>query len=134
MWGWDPTRHPLYFIYTPFVCHIYKVARLNPPRIPVHTRTYTHTNTHPCTHKRTLTCIHTHTHTHTYTRTRAHTHIHTHTHGPETCRGSGNNYGLATISRLLKIIGLSCKRDLYKSLYLQERPIILRSLLIVATP
>ena len=39
-------------------------------------------------------------------------------------------YGVATISRLLKIIGLFCKRDDT----LQKRPIILRSLLIVATP
>jgi len=37
-------------------------------------------------------------------------------------------YGVATFSRLLKIIGL-----FYRAL-LQERPIILRSLLIIATP
>jgi len=38
------------------------------------------------------------------------------------------------MSRLLKIIGLFCKRPRQKRLYLQKRPIILRSLLIVATP
>ena len=55
--------------------------------------------------------------------------------------------GLSTISRLLKIIGLFFKRALYKRRHfaketyclihralLQKRPIILRSLLIVATP
>jgi len=42
--------------------------------------------------------------------------------------------GVATISRLLKIIGLFCKRAPEKRQYLQKRPIILRSLLIVATP
>ena len=41
------------------------------------------------------------------------THIHT------------NAYGLATMSRLLKITGLSCKRVLLKRDYiLQKRPII----------
>jgi len=43
-------------------------------------------------------------------------------------------YGVATISRLLNIIGLFCRIwSLYRAL-LQKRPIILRSLLIVATP
>jgi len=37
---------------------------------------------------------------------------------------------VATISRLLKTIGLFCKRDYI----LQKRPIILRSLQVVATP
>jgi len=42
--------------------------------------------------------------------------------------------GVATISRLFKIIGLFCRiSSLYRAL-LQIRPIILRSLLIVATP
>ena len=43
-------------------------------------------------------------------------------------------YGVATISRLLKIIGLFCKRALLKRLILQKRPRLLRSLLILATP
>jgi len=34
----------------------------------------------------------------------------------DTGRGS-DRYGVATISRLLKITGLFCKRALYKSLY-----------------
>jgi len=43
-------------------------------------------------------------------------------------------YEVATISRLLKIIGLFCKRARYKrDLYSPKRPIILRNLLIVAT-
>ena len=40
----------------------------------------------------------------------------------------------ATISRLLKIIGLLCKRALQKRLYSAKETCILRSLLIVATP
>jgi len=54
-------------------------------------------------------------------------------------------YGVATISRLLKITGLFCRissflqgsfaKELYKrDLYSPKRGIILRSLLIVATP
>ena len=49
-------------------------------------------------------------------------HTHTHTHG------------VATISSLLKIIGLFCKRAFQRDYILQKRPIILRSLLIVSTP
>ena len=41
---------------------------------------------------------------------------------------------MATISRLLKMIGLFCKRALQKRLYSADETIILRSLLIVATP
>ena len=44
------------------------------------------------------------------------------------------SYRVATISKLLKIIDLFCKRALEKRLYLQKRLMILRSLLIVATP
>jgi len=40
------------------------------------------------------------------------------------------DYGVATTCRLLKIIGLSYKRDYI----LQKRPIILRILLTIATP
>ena len=43
-------------------------------------------------------------------------------------------YGVATISRLLKIVGLFCKRAYKTDDILQKRPIILRSLLTVATP
>jgi len=49
---------------------------------------------------------------------------------------SANTYGVATISRLLKIRGLFCRlssRLFYRAL-LQKRPIILRSLIIEATP
>jgi len=43
-------------------------------------------------------------------------------------------YGVATISRLLKMTGLLQKRPIKETIFLQKRPIILRSLLIVATP
>ena len=43
-------------------------------------------------------------------------------------------YGVASTNRLLKIIGLFCKRALQKNDILQMRLIILRSLLIEATP
>jgi len=43
-------------------------------------------------------------------------------------------YRVATISRLLKITLLSCKEPYKRDYILQKRPIILRSLLIVATP
>jgi len=43
-------------------------------------------------------------------------------------------YGVATISRLLKTIGLFCKKEPFKRDYIpQTRPTILRSLLIVAS-
>ena len=43
-------------------------------------------------------------------------------------------YGVATISKLLKFMGLFCENSLFYRALLQKRPIILRSLLIVATP
>ena len=43
-------------------------------------------------------------------------------------------YGVATISRLLKMIGLFGKEPYKRDDILQKRPIIWRSLLIVATP
>jgi len=43
-------------------------------------------------------------------------------------------YGVPTISRLLKIIGLFAEYSLFYWALLQKRPMILRSLLIVATP
>ena len=42
-------------------------------------------------------------------------------------------YGVATISRLLKIIGLFCRIWLFYRAVLQKRPVILRSLLLEAT-
>ena len=50
------------------------------------------------------------------------------------CVVSLEQYGVAMISRLLKIVGLFCKRALYRDYILQKSPIILKSLLIVATP
>jgi len=47
-----------------------------------------------------------------------------------------SGYGVATISRLLKMIGLFCRiwSLLWALLQKQKRPLILRSLLIVSTP
>ena len=103
-------------------------------RIRIHTNTHTHTHTY------------THTNTHTYTHTRSHSKTHTlHIHTyvcvclsvcaqfaqqmqqrvcqaqPRqhniTVRTLGMQYGVATISRLLRITGLFCKRVLSKRLY-----------------
>jgi len=43
-------------------------------------------------------------------------------------------YGVATISRLLKMIGLFAEYSLFYRALLQKRPIILRGLIIVANP
>jgi len=43
-------------------------------------------------------------------------------------------YGVATISRLLKITGLFCKEPYKRDYILQKRPMLLRSLHIVTTP
>ena len=45
-----------------------------------------------------------------------------------------HSHGVATISRLLEIIGLFCKQPYQRDYILQKRPIISSSLLIVATP
>jgi len=45
-----------------------------------------------------------------------------------------HSHGVATISRLLKIIGLFAKEPYKRDLYSPKKPIILRSLLLVATP
>ena len=66
---------------------------------------------HTCEHAHT----HKHTHTQSHTRTHAHSHTHTGTHTHTTIREirlyclNWNHYGVATISRLLKIIGLFCR-------------------------
>ena len=44
------------------------------------------------------------------------------------------SYEVATISRLLKITGLFCRQSSFLQVSFAKRPIILRSLLIVATP
>jgi len=44
------------------------------------------------------------------------------------------HYGVATISRLLIFKGLFCRNSLFNRALLQKRPIIWRSLLIIATP
>jgi len=47
---------------------------------------------------------------------------------------SNTQYGVDSISRPLKIMGIFCKYRLFNRALLQKRPIILRSLLSVATP
>jgi len=49
-------------------------------------------------------------------------------------RESKIRYAAAPISRLLKIIGLFANEPYKRDYILEKRPIILRSLLIVATP
>ena len=57
--------------------------------------------------------VHTHTSTHT----------HTHTHTPTNRHMDALHYGVATTSRLLKMIGLFCKRALEKRWYsAKEKP------------
>ena len=99
--------------------------------------THAHTHTHDVhTHTHTRTNIprpptpstHIHTNTHTYSYTSAHIRTHTHTHAHTT------SYRVATISRLLKIIGLFCKEPHKRDYILQKRRTIFRKLLIVATP
>jgi len=53
-------------------------------------------------HAHTHTCTRTRTYTHMHRRTLSHTHVHT-------CIRRLTSYGVATISRLLKIIGLFCR-------------------------
>jgi len=62
----------------------------------IHTHTLIHTHTHTLLHTHAHTCIHTHIYTHTYT----HTHTRTHAHLEK------DRNGVATISRLLQMIGL----------------------------
>jgi len=65
-------------------------------------------------HIHTITCTHTPAHTHTLTHIHIHmyTHTHTHTHTVQFSRKCKSRHAVATISRLLKMIGLFCKRAL----------------------
>ena len=77
-------------------------------------RAHAHMRTHAHTHAHTHWHIHTRTHVHTRTYTRTHTHTtttqtHTHTHTQHVNTSTHMNrstYGVATIRRLLKIMGL----------------------------
>jgi len=62
-----------------------------------------------------------------------HTQIHVHAHRL-TAVQTRTRYGVATISRLLKMIGLFCRISSLSRALLQKRPMNLRSQLIVATP
>ena len=86
-------------------------------------RTHTHTRTHTLTHTHTHLNAQTHTHTHAHAHTHAHTHTPAHTHTrihirihlytyTHTYKYAYRLYGVATISRLLKMICLFCKRAL----------------------
>jgi len=89
--------------------------------MPTQTHTHLYLPTHQPTHPRTQTSTYSPTHPLTHTRARTHTgvgagagagalaHVHAHAHTYP--------YEVATISRLLKIIGLFCKRALEKKLY-----------------
>jgi len=100
--------------HTPSVTYLY---------LHTHTNTHTHTNSLSFKHTLPQICILSHTHC----NARAHTpyHMHTHIHGHtlssvlfyiknphQTLHTSNMKYGVATTSRLLKIIGLFCERVL----------------------
>jgi len=61
-------------------------------------------------------------------------HSHTQEHVLKNIFSRTCTYAVATIGRLLKILGLFCKRAHKRDDILQKRPMIFRSLLIVATP
>jgi len=83
----------------------------------MHTHKHTHTHTINNARKTPLVLLekgdthktHIHTHTYTYRQSQRHIHTHTHTHTSSNSRKSDFVYGEATISRLLKIIGLFCR-------------------------
>ena len=61
--------------------------------------------------------------------------LHGRAHRSERWRSCGiYTYGLATISRLLKMKGFFAEYSLFYGALLQKRPIILRNLLLAATP
>jgi len=79
------------------------------------THTHTHISTHPHIYRHFLTHTHTYRHTHPPTHTYGQFLIHSCPHPPtHKCTLS---HGVATVGRLLKSIGLLCKRAL------QKRPI-----------
>ena len=135
------------------------IIHLATQEVNTHTHTHTHTGTQAHTQETSsskpkiyqitavllfsqITHTHTHAHTHTHTLTHTHTHIKPAISGSYTCvfgtSGIGQLvkwwYGVATISRLLKIIGPFAEYNLFYRTLLQKRPAILRSLPIVATP
>jgi len=77
-----------------------------------------HTNTHIYTYTHTRTQTHTHTHTYTYTYIPViFIYLSIHSLSLSSCLTFFHVYGVATISRLPKIIGLFCKRALQKRRY-----------------
>jgi len=119
-----------------------EVHRSTHTRTRAHTRRPAHTHECALTHTSTHTLTYTHTHTHTYHYDLAanhvlknmcmhmyvyiHTYTNTNTHAFdvyfacihfEDKNDTGHTHGVATTSRLLKIVGLFCKRALQKRLY-----------------
>ena len=86
-----------------------------------YTHTLTHSHTHTLTHSHTHTLTHSLTHTLSHSLTLSHANAHTHTHSLSLSLNTHThtqvadkcgNYGVTASSRLLKIIGLFCKRAL----------------------
>jgi len=96
--------------------------------IPTHIHTHTHIRTHTYIHTNKHTSVHTYIDTHIYTY--IHTYIHTYvrTSSRWTHRTSLTSYGVASINRMLKNIGLFCKIDL------QKRPIFCKETYIFKRP
>jgi len=104
---------------------------LTPTRTRTRTRTikltlfhtHIHSLTHTQTHYHSLSLTHTHTHTHTHTRTLTHTR----------CKTSCDMGWLRLVGSLKLYVSFA-KEPYKRNDILQKRPIILRSLLTVATP
>ena len=84
---------------------------------------HTHTHSHTYTHSTIVRIAYVHTHTFSFSLTHTHSHTHSHTHTHTTIVWTAYMhplticYGVATMSRLLKIIGLFCKRALENTRY-----------------
>ena len=83
---------------------------------------YVHTHMHVCIHNRLSLCVYPHDGQYIYTYKLVfvcmyiHTHMYVYLHDRKSLRHFAR-YGVATISRLLKITGLFCKKDLQKRQY-----------------
>ena len=86
---------------------------------PTHTYTYTHQFTHSLARSRSHTREHHVTDGNVFCRTHTHTHIHIHIHTlfRSLSITRDTSYGVASASRIDKIIGLFCKRALQKRQY-----------------
>jgi len=106
----------IYRVYIQIDKNTYKHTHMYIEYIYKHTKIYINALSHTHTHDAGLQWeVHIHTHAHTP----LHTHTHTYTHNVtrmliqmQTLRNMDRCYGVATMSRLLTIIGLFCKRTL----------------------